>query len=178
MMQFGGMQAHAGISEASPFAPVQEAGVVKETKGEYELSGVTKIGDKTMGCIEEVSKKKSRWISVGGKADGIELVSCDLAKGEAVVNAGGRQLVLLLRKSSTIKSPSVVSLPLSNETGPAGGKLPALVPLTTKEEQEREARMLVSDLLEIGMRQRKAYEEAQRKAGEDASKKPAVTPSK
>ena len=30
--------------------------------------------------------------------------------------------------------------------------------------QEREARMLVSDLLEIGMQQRKAYEEAARKA--------------
>ncbi|MSU50229.1 MAG: hypothetical protein EXS37_14280 [Opitutus sp.] len=35
--------------------------------------------------------------------------------------------------------------------------------------QETEARMLVSDLLEIGMAQRKAYEEAQRKASEGAN---------
>jgi hypothetical protein len=33
--------------------------------------------------------------------------------------------------------------------------------------QETEARMLVSDLLEIGMAQRRAYEEAQRKSSEN-----------
>ena len=38
------------------------------------------------------------------------------------------------------------------------GKAPEVV------KQERDARMLVSDLLEIGMAQRKAYEEAQKKA--------------
>lgn len=38
--------------------------------------------------------------------------------------------------------------------------------------QETEARMLVSDLLEIGMAQRKAYEEAQRKAAEANVGKP------
>jgi len=36
----------------------------------------------------------------------------------------------------------------------------------TQAKQETEARMLVSDLLEIGMAQRRAYEEAQRKAAE------------
>lgn len=41
--------------------------------------------------------------------------------------------------------------------------------------QETEARMLVSDLLEIGMAQRRAYEEAQRRTGEgsDPAKPPA-----
>ncbi len=38
--------------------------------------------------------------------------------------------------------------------------------------QETEARMLVSDLLEIGMAQRRAYEEAQRKAAETNVQKP------
>jgi len=37
--------------------------------------------------------------------------------------------------------------------------LPQVAPLVTREEKEREARMLVSDLLDISMRQRKAYEE-------------------
>jgi hypothetical protein len=41
--------------------------------------------------------------------------------------------------------------------------------------QETEARMLVSDLLEIGMAQRKAYEEAQRKAAE-STPNPAAAP--
>jgi hypothetical protein len=40
----------------------------------------------------------------------------------------------------------------------------AETPETTRVRQETEARMLVSDLLEIGMAQRKAYEDAQRKA--------------
>lgn len=38
--------------------------------------------------------------------------------------------------------------------------------------QEQEARMLVSDLLEIGMAQRKAYEEAQKKAAQSGSGSP------
>lgn len=43
---------------------------------------------------------------------------------------------------------------------------PAPVPADPVQRQEQEARMLVSDLLEIGMAQRKAYEEAQRRAQE------------
>lgn len=38
---------------------------------------------------------------------------------------------------------------------------------------ETEARMLVSDLLEIGMAQRKAYEEAQKRAAEGNATPPA-----
>jgi len=51
-------------------------------------------------------------------------------------------------------------------------------PEATRIRQETEARMLVSDLLEIGMAQRKAYEEAQRKAasGETPSPAPANPP--
>lgn len=46
-------------------------------------------------------------------------------------------------------------------------------PLTVAR-QEEEARMLVSDLLEIGMAQRKAYEEAQKKASADPAAPPAA----
>lgn len=73
-------------------------------------------------------------------------------------------------------------------TGPVATSLPAVnqppppAPGTTAY-QEQEARMLVSDLLEIGMAQRKAYEEAQKKsaAGQTspatAPTAPANTPS-
>lgn len=43
---------------------------------------------------------------------------------------------------------------------------PATPEAQAQQKAETEARMLVSDLLEIGMAQRKAYEEAQRKAAE------------
>lgn len=55
-------------------------------------------------------------------------------------------------------------------TNVAGGSAAPAAPIqpatpeTTQAKQETEARMLVSDLLEIGMAQRRAYEEAQRKA--------------
>jgi hypothetical protein len=42
-------------------------------------------------------------------------------------------------------------------------------PAQVQQKQETEARMLVSDLLEIGMAQRRAYEEAQRKAAQGNS---------
>lgn len=46
-------------------------------------------------------------------------------------------------------------------------------PAEIQTRQETEARMLVSDLLEIGMAQRRAYEEAQRKAAEGTPQTPA-----
>ena len=55
-------------------------------------------------------------------------------------------------------------------TDPAKPAAPVVAPTIAR--QEEEARMLVSDLLEIGMAQRKAYEEAQKKAAE--SDKPAT----
>ena len=43
-----------------------------------------------------------------------------------------------------------------------------------QQKQETEARMLVSDLLEIGMAQRKAYEDAQRRAATGENAPPAA----
>jgi hypothetical protein len=60
--------------------------------------------------------------------------------------------------------------PAANASGvsPAASNAPAAppTPAEIQTRQETEARMLVSDLLEIGMAQRRAYEEAQRKASE------------
>ena len=60
--------------------------------------------------------------------------------------------------------------PVANQPAPAPGS-----PAEIQKKQETEARMLVSDLLEIGMAQRRAYEEAQRKAAE-GNTQPATTP--
>jgi hypothetical protein len=54
-------------------------------------------------------------------------------------------------------------IPVQN-AAPAANTPPATPEAQLQAKQEQEARMLVSDLLEIGMAQRKAYEEAQRKA--------------
>jgi hypothetical protein len=68
------------------------------------------------------------------------------------------------------ESPAVVEAPPVLTPKPAGPPVPE-----TQLKQETEARMLVSDLLEIGMAQRKAYEEAQRKAAQ-SDPNPAAPP--
>jgi hypothetical protein len=60
----------------------------------------------------------------------------------------------------------------TTEAGATPGTTPP-PPATVQAKQEQEARMLVSDLLEIGMAQRKAYEDAQKKAGEQNGGQPA-----
>jgi hypothetical protein len=61
--------------------------------------------------------------------------------------------------------------PAANQSASAPGS-----PAEVQKKQETEARMLVSDLLEIGMAQRRAYEEAQRKAAEGNSQATTTTP--
>jgi hypothetical protein len=59
--------------------------------------------------------------------------------------------------------PTVASVP-APAPEPVGGPPPAAT--ATPEQEQREARMLVSDLLEIGVQQRKAYQDAKQKAAE------------
>lgn len=61
-------------------------------------------------------------------------------------------------------APAPAPQPVTPAAVPAAP--PATPELQAQQKAETEARMLVSDLLEIGMAQRKAYEEAQRKASE------------
>lgn len=80
--------------------------------------------------------------------------------------------------ATPLPSPPVNAIPVAPPppTAPKSD-----VPLTPemRSKQETEARMLVSDLLEIGMAQRKAYEEAQRRASQGgiprAAEPPAAT---
>jgi hypothetical protein len=89
--------------------------------------------------------------------------------------------------SPAAPSTTVAPMPLPAPVTPAAvTPPPAAPPPANKPETpntpeavakaETEARMLVSDLLEIGMAQRKAYEEAQRKAAEGKSDQPAPAP--
>ncbi len=170
----------APVSEESPFLPAPTKGAVVGNAGPLQLSCITIISAKTYVCLTETSTKKSRWLAVGAKVDAIEVVSCSPEKNEAVVRVNGESQTLTLRKADLSKASYSISS--SNAPGSVSGApaQPAekaddiaakLTPLVTREEKEREARMLVSDLLDISMRQRKAYEEARKKADEEAAKK-------
>lgn len=124
-------------------------------------------------CIFERQARHSRWIPVGGITDGIHVISFDAANDRAVVNIEGTMKELTMRTAKVaalgsssmamaapVRAPQPVQPVISNSAA-----TPPKTPEVLAQEQ-REARMLVSDLLEIGVQQRKAYQEAKRKAAE------------
>jgi hypothetical protein len=162
----------------SPFLPPgASAAAPAATAAEFEFTGLVSTGARTMVCVTAVPEKRSRWIAVGAQADGIKVVSHDPKAQQIVIEQGGRSLTLALKSSSprpeTPADEPAGPLPVAAAPLPVAG-IAEPVPITDQE-KEREARMLVSDLLEIGMIQRKAYEEAQRKnAGSETEANSAI----
>ncbi len=180
------------LPKASPFQPAgavpTQAAAANET---IEFAGVSTIGKKTELIFKNKASSKTSWLVKGDTRDGITLLNYDAAKEQAVVKHNGVEKVLSLRKATSTAAgpkpvaplptgfnvPSVVPAAMPAPT-PVQAQAPlpanpAAVPQTEQQKQETEARMLVSDLLEIGMAQRKAYEDAQRKAAEGGNAQPA-----
>jgi hypothetical protein len=168
----GSLYGQTALIADSPFAPVgASAGSAASAPAEaFELAGSTAQGSQVTVCIFERKNKHSEWIPVGGESNGIHVISYDGAHDTAVVTISGE------RKQLTMHRPVVASTNL-----PAGGRA-AAVPVTsapvapiaasvpeapanpsTAARDQREARMLVSDLLEIGVQQRKAYQDAKQR---------------
>jgi hypothetical protein len=156
----------------SPFLPPATAAATAKGATPYELAGMSVAGKATLLSIVRVRDKRSFWVPVGQTVGEITAVSYDPQTDQATIRAEGQLLTLSMRKSV------VVSAPVSRQPIPAPAApfrpatLPAVSipppPATEQEEKETEARMLVTDLLEIGQEQRRAYEEAQRQAAEKA----------
>lgn len=171
----GSLFAGSTLVANSPFAP---AGVVAGPGAgpaeAYELAGSTVQGSDISICIFERQKKHSQWIPVGGDADGIHVVSFDAAHDTAVVTVSGVRKDLSMRKAVIASnSPTmVVGRGLQPAIAPtdldrANAPVPiASAPAQPAVQDQKEARMLVSDLLEIGVQQRKAYQEAKLKAAQ------------
>jgi hypothetical protein len=138
----------------------------------YQLTGISVVGQKTFVSIYETAEKHSRWIAVGESAGDIHVLSCNVATDQSVIRVGGEVKVLTLRKPSVLSA--VLPPPSAGTVSVAQPGTDSATPPTTTnssdEEQAREARMLVTDLLEISVQQRKAYEDAQKKAAEQADK--------
>lgn len=148
----------------SPFMPAGTPTVDQAPPaqpGTHELVGIIATTKQTLVGITEKSTHKSFWIALGKSVEGIEVVSCDPAEDRAVVRINGELLTLSMRSGSNSAS-AVPGVAIMGPSTPVSRAVQA--------EQEKEARMLVSDLLEIGIQQRKVYEEAQRKAAENAAR--------
>ncbi|WP_148218194.1 hypothetical protein [Opitutus terrae] len=161
------------LPEQSPFLPPGGTPAKSTAAADgFELVGMTSFGRETLISILRQADQRSLWIPLGRTMSEITAVSYDPAKDEAVIRVGGRTLTLPMRKGSVVTGldtplPAPMTLPASAVSAPAPGA-PSR-PLTPTEEKEMEARMLVSDLLEIGQQQRKAYAEAQRQAAAKAA---------
>lgn len=165
----------ADLPGASPFVPPAGAAPNAEpAAAEYELVGMTSVGTETLLSIQRRSEGRSVWIPVGKTVAEITVVKYDSAKEEAEIRVGTQVLTLPMRKSSVRDGTGIpaAARPASGRAvapiPPAPAPAVPTKPLTAQEEKEMEARMLVSDLLEIGLQQRKAYAAAQREAAAKA----------
>ena len=203
-----------GLPKESPFklrgGNAAPAAAANET---IEFAGVSSIGKKTDLIFYDKAAKKSHWIAKGETKEGIEVISYDEVREQAVVKVNGVSKTLALRKGAgpvggaraavnspagfntplppALAAPVPAQIPIPNASGapsasttnapapsPAASNAPAApaTPAEIQARQETEARMLVSDLLEIGMAQRRAYEEAQKKAADGGTSQNAALP--
>ncbi len=165
----------AALVGRSPFAPAGGASGGSGAPAEaYELAGSSVQGADVTVCIFERAAKHSRWIPVGGITDGIRVISFDAAHDTAMVNVAGAIKELTMRKA-TIAPLGSSSMAVAAPPAPppivadAAATPPSAQNLA---QEQREARMLVSDLLEIGVQQRKAYQDAKRKAAPESNAPP------
>jgi hypothetical protein len=180
--------------KASPFMPPANAATAPTAvdSGEtLEFAGISSVGSRTDYIVHDRTAKKSHWLGMGETKNGIALVSHDARRDVLTISANGVQKQLPLRKAAASgnRPPVAPLVTVSQSTNPSSTdssvispppslpQPPSPQPVTSAQteprpapsqetivKQETEARMLVSDLLEIGMAQRRAYEEAQRRS--------------
>ena len=152
----------------SPFAPKGSAslGAAGAPAEAYELAGSTVEGSDVSVCIFERQAKHTRWIPVGGDVDGVKVISFDPLNDTAVVLVAGARKELSMRKALAATAPTAEQLRATRPAPPPAPPIAAAraEAVGSPAQEQREARMLVSDLLEIGIQQRKAYQEAKQKA--------------
>jgi hypothetical protein len=153
----------------SPFLPRGAAGGVAGAPAEaYELAGSTVQGSEISVCIFERQEKHSLWIPVGETQAGIKVLSYDTGKDVAVVTVNGVRKDLSMRKAA-VSAQAPQQAPEYRPPASGSSQVASMETATpstpeTAAQDQREARMLVSDLLEIGVQQRKAYQEAKQRA--------------
>ncbi len=174
----------SGQSSQSPFAADGSAPATQSpaaSEGDFVAVGVLRAGEKTQIGIVNKKTNKNFWVAVGETVERFEILSADLANETVLARFQGQSLTLKLRPPEVGKAAPAVAVapaarpavppasPWAPPPGLGNGAPPAPPPgppqsgPLTPADQEREARMLVSDLLEIGMQQRKAYEDAQKR---------------
>ncbi|HVU24477.1 MAG TPA: hypothetical protein VHE13_10160 [Opitutus sp.] len=164
----------------SPFGAAAAAPDAKAPSSGFTLLGMSVVGQTTLLGISRDSDRHSFWIPLGGTTSEITAVSYDAKAEQAVIRVAGQPLRLSMRHGAVV--PAAPESPVPPPVAPAPAVSAATAPaepappMTAQEEKEMEARMLVTDLLEIGQQQRKAYAAAQAAAARQAAAQKAAAP--
>lgn len=130
-----------------------------------QLSGISMIGSERLFNLVDTRTQRSFWIPLKGSQNGFTVTAFDRDNDKIVVKRGAFTRTIALRKSVLVAptpsrpaappAPVVSSMPPLNEL-PKEGVAELKDPKTPAEikQAEFEARMMVSDLLEISMRER------------------------
>lgn len=173
---------------ASPFVPPAATANVTPASGTARWELVAIMGTREIPAvrIRDTESDAVAWLGVGESLGTLKVVSADLTASTATVQVGNQRLLLPLRLAGVAPgTAAAANVPAPGTNGstsaPAPAAAPAPLPSTgdavadAKRDQEiaeREARMLVSDLLEISMIQQKAYAEKQAEAAKAAATAP------
>ena len=183
--------AFAGVEsllERSPFVPpnaTQQADANANALSIFELTGILSVGGKPQFSVRDTSTGRGFWLGLGETQDGLTVRSYDEASSSVVLEGHGASRKVVIREARVATAPPpppvmdvlphAAQLPVANPQV-ATGAPPQATPATTanpkkqtnakgrtNEEAERDARLLVSDLMEISIQERKRYEENQRR---------------
>lgn len=135
-----------------------------------QLSGISTLGGQSMFNFVDTRTNRSFWVPLKGTVNGFTVLSYEPGSDTVVVDRGGMQRSVRLRQAKIVsmaapvtQAPApVVEPPMRPPSGmpatvvrtPDGGEIAN--PKTPQEiaQAETEARMMVSDLLEISMQER------------------------
>lgn len=166
-------------TRASPFVPAAKqtpppAVEVDPELEALELAGISIIGDEQRFNLVDTRSKKSFWIVPGTVENGIVIQSYDPETDTVLVRRGKFSKRLGLRQSQivAVDDSSGKPPPIKTAPGVPDVKVPGVDeikdPQTPEQvkQAEYEARMLVSDLLEISMQERARQRALREKARE------------
>jgi hypothetical protein len=156
---------------ASPFVPPAGATATAAPAAKtarWELIAIMGTREIPAVRIRDTANDTAAWLGLGETFGTIRVVAADLAASTATVQAGTERIVLPLRVTAVAPGTSVPT-PAAAATAGTPPPLPstgdaAADAKRAQEIAEREARMLVSDLLEISVVQRAEYERKQAEA--------------
>lgn len=172
----------------APTAPGQPPNAGDLELNALQLSGVSTLGGQSMFNFVDARNNRSFWVPLKGTVNGISVVSWDPSTDTVVVDRAGRSRSIALKQAQIAAMPSSASapavapapvrpagMPTTVIRTPDGGEI--VNPKTPQEiaQAETEARMMVSDLLEISMQERarqKTLREAQQKQGQTGQPQP------